>query len=153
MPKKICEVLAVACTPFSAILSARKLDAPLKSSSFGRQLPTAVISSRAISSYGLLYLSVSERYFVIPSRLASDFRSFPPVRPMRILDQIVDQFRVYSSLYLSPNSESTSRSRLSFLWSPRYTVSSSTVGTRPTRSKYTRRHHSPSVACFEVPRL
>ena len=108
MPRKICDVLAVACTPSSAILSARKFAAPLKSSSPGRQLPVAVISSFAISSYGLLYLSVSLRYCCIPSRSTSDRRSVPPVRPMRMFVQIVVQFRTYSSLYSSPSSRSTS---------------------------------------------
>ena len=97
---------------------------------------------------------------VVLERLAADTAacrrdrpaSGAPCRPCGrsgVLVQIVVQLRAYSSLYSSPSSRSTSCSRLSRLRSARYAFSSSTVGTRPMRSRYTRRHHSPSVAAFD----
>ncbi len=102
MPKKICDVLAVASRPPSSSLSTRKFAAPLKSSSPGRQLPVAVINSLANWSYGLLYWIASRRYCCMPARSTSERRSIPPVRPINRLDQTVVQFRPNSSAYSSP---------------------------------------------------
>ena len=87
------KLIAVAWAAFSSSFITRKFAAPLKSGSPGVVLPVAVTSSYTIWSYGLLRANKSRKYFCIPSRLMSERRSSPPLRPIRMFVQIVVQFR------------------------------------------------------------
>ena len=74
----------MACTPFSSILSARKLAAPLKSLSPGRQLPVAVTSSRANL---VVRLVVRRTPRADTAACPSRFDQRPPIRPARPADE------------------------------------------------------------------
>ena len=99
-------------------------------------MPVAVTNSYTMRSYGLLRANESRKYFCIPSRLVRLFRSVPPLRPIKMLVQIVVQLRAYSLMYRSSSSSrSTSWRFLSGSRLARNSRNSSTVGMRPITSR------------------